>query len=784
MLQKRLFIFRRRPLFIGILIPQVIALYFALPIDATSSSTPPHPDADNAWCNRMPSTMRFTTRHIENKGIGYRTGYTTLEAFLAAPPDQSDIVPFLDLRGHFFNNGKWAANGGVGLRKIIADRVYGINAYYDYRNASKRSYNQLSFGLETLGTFWDARLNGYIVFNSRTSKPYRIKFDHFSGNTLYYSRRLQYALSGANGEIGFHPIKMKNVDVYTTIGPYYLKGPSRGSVLGVQTRASATWKDYISAEISYSYDHMFNNILQGQLSFSYPFGPNSKVKTSQGLSCKHTKLLQRRMVQPVMKNEIIPVHTQKQKRKAINPATGAPWVFWFVDNTSHSLGTFESPFPSLAFAQSVSEPDQAIYVFPGTGSTTNMDAGIILQDGQRLLGASVVQPIPTTMGVISIPVMASAPPNITNTGGDVVTLANKNVVSGLNINTALINTNGISGVGISDLVATQNTIAVSGTGRGILLTRCSGSAFVKNNTFSGGDSGFHTAQGALDALNVASCLFNNTSYGLVVDSTATKLKASNNRFRNILNESIDILGTVETVTVTGNRFTNCNTGIHNFGTIGTLNVFENAFRYLNFQAIVFFGGSTGILNAMNNTFYRAQAGIYNNGAAIGVVRASDNRFSHLSNGIVNSGTMNSLSATNNNFVNISGNCIQAGNGPQFLWVTDSTFNHVSSSGQGISYTAPANVTAEATILNNTFISGDTPSVGYATLITVNQAASTLCLRFTGNTAPLQTQTNVAAYSLNESGGATFNLTLGSDNTLNSGSFTYSGSVNPPGSCQQ
>lgn len=31
-----------------------------------------------------PQPMRISLRHIENKGVGYNTGYTTLETFLAS----------------------------------------------------------------------------------------------------------------------------------------------------------------------------------------------------------------------------------------------------------------------------------------------------------------------------------------------------------------------------------------------------------------------------------------------------------------------------------------------------------------------------------------------------------------------------------------------------------------------------------------------------------------------------------------------------------------------------
>ena len=94
---------------------------------------------------------RTTIRHIESGGIGYEDGYTTFEAFLASDPSQWKVTPFLDARGHVFNNGKWAANAGVGLRALWRNRAYGINTYYDYRNTGRFHSNQIGVGLETLG---------------------------------------------------------------------------------------------------------------------------------------------------------------------------------------------------------------------------------------------------------------------------------------------------------------------------------------------------------------------------------------------------------------------------------------------------------------------------------------------------------------------------------------------------------------------------------------------------------------------------------------------------------
>ena len=147
---------------------------------------------------------RVSARHIEAGGIGYSQGYTTLEGFFAPDPQQWLLMPFLDLRGHVFNNGKMAANAGLGFRGISGCRTYGLNAYYDYRNTKRLHYNQVGVGLETLGTLWDFRINGYLPVGRKMTSPYNVQFGSFSGHYLLLSQKRQFAMKGADAEIGFH----------------------------------------------------------------------------------------------------------------------------------------------------------------------------------------------------------------------------------------------------------------------------------------------------------------------------------------------------------------------------------------------------------------------------------------------------------------------------------------------------------------------------------------------------------------------------------------------------
>lgn len=378
---------------------------------------------------------RAALRHIEGGGIGYAEGYTTLEAFLAPDHTQWKLMPFFDARGHVFNNGKAAANAGIGLRTECEKRVYGINAYYDYRNLGRFHSNQVGVGLETLGEVLDFRINGYLPVGKKISEGYDLRYGGFSGNHLLLSQKFQSALKGFNAECGFHLQEDQCFDLYATAGTYFFTGKVAGSTWGVNASIAGTYNDLLSVEISDSYDHIFGNRLQAQVSIGFSFGPGKAECTTCRMASAD------RMLKPVRRQEIIVKDKSRKKTVAIDPTTNQPYFFVFVDNTSHSQGTYENPYHSFAQAQDHSSPNDVIYVFPGDGTTTGMDSGITLKNQQKLWGSGIAHGIQTTRGVISIPAQTSASPMITNTNidteGNAITLAANNAISGFTIASAL-----------------------------------------------------------------------------------------------------------------------------------------------------------------------------------------------------------------------------------------------------------------------------------------------------------------------------------------------------------
>jgi hypothetical protein len=443
--------------------------------------------AENGICVDGKKHYRTTLRHIEGGGIGYKDGYTTLEAFLASDPSKWVVTPFLDMRGHLFNNGKWVTNIGSGLRSLLKNRVYGINAYYDYRNGGRLHANQIGVGLETLGEVIDFRINGYLPVGSKISDPYGSKFGAFSSNYMLLSQKYQSAMKGSDAEFGFHFGKPGLFDFYAAAGPYYFIGKKAPVTWGGKARIAGTFKETLTLEISDSYDRTFHNKFQGQISLTFLFGPKSKIKEKRN-NCKVPNTLNDRMLQPVGRQEIIVMDSVRRDNVAIDPSTDLPYNFVFVDNTSSSEGTYESPYHSLIQAQENSSPNDIIYVFPGDGTTRGMDSGITLKENLKFWGSGVSHKIQTSQGMISIPALSASLPTITNmnidTDRNAITVVSNNAISGFNITSA--GNDAIYGADSQNLdvsfctITGTNTYPIAATSLGESIISISNNQFLDN----------------------------------------------------------------------------------------------------------------------------------------------------------------------------------------------------------------------------------------------------------------------------------------------------------------
>ena len=428
-------------------------------------------------------------RHNEARGVGYKKGYTTLEGFFLSDYFGNTFLPFLDLRGHVFDNGKFAGNAGIGARSLLSqiNHYVGAYLYYDVRSEDRLTINQLSPGLELVGKRMEYRVNAYFPVGKKKSRRYGTEFDTFEGNSLFLKRKQKDALSGVDGEVGVHFFtKNTSYDLFGGISPYYLWGPHE-SAWGGKARLTGSYKQYVTLEIAGTYDHLFKGTLQGSVALRLPFGPKLTRKSTSCSPTQDRDLLQTRAVQSPYRFEIPMIKKHKSRTIAINPLTGAPYTFWFVNNTSHSLGTFESPFSTLVDAENASAPGDVIYVFSGDGTTNGMSMGIVLQNQQKLFGAGIPQTLQTTLGTVQIPQMSPQLPLIgdTNASSIIIGLANGNEVSGINLLGSMENNIDVGGGPINGASIHDNIIQITNSsfaGAGVVFIG-TGLFLVNNNQF-------------------------------------------------------------------------------------------------------------------------------------------------------------------------------------------------------------------------------------------------------------------------------------------------------------
>lgn len=417
----------------------------------------PAPSFSACECCDGPKSIHTSIRHIEGGGIGYEQGYTSLD-FFWAPSWGGRWSSFLDARGHFFNNGKWASNLGIGLRFLpeCYDLVFGSNVYWDWRQVRRSSFNQIGAGLELLSPCWDIRLDGYVPIG-RDKKRYRNNLLGFRGHEALAIRKWEFALWGADAAFGRWLYKCDSVGLHAAIAGYYFSGDYGKHGGGGLLRAKLQFKDGIDFKGQVSYDNLFRWKGQIEVALNFSFGCPVKRSPRQICCCSEILLLEERLVEQPERFEIIVTKTRKKTAPAISPITGVPLQFWFVNNTAtQGDGTFESPFPRLVQAQNASSPADVIYIIFGKKTDQGMNAGITLKDNQTLTSSFVPFPFQTAFGNFVIPSSSTSRPLISNIG-DAVILANNNTISGLDIEGT---TSGVaSQMPITNLTLFNNIIA-------------------------------------------------------------------------------------------------------------------------------------------------------------------------------------------------------------------------------------------------------------------------------------------------------------------------------------
>lgn len=409
---------------------------------------------------------RLSLKHREHKGVGYDQGYSTASLFLC-PRTRQIGLPFLDARLHVFNNSDLASNIGIGARYSDSNETYlfGLNAYYDYRNTHSLESHQASVGMEILSRRVDVRFNGYYPFAGKYQDD-PILFSRFRGHSLFVKQRVRYALPCAEADLGFTlPDPFDEIGLYLGLGYYYLfkqEGFNRnaGNVSGGRVRLTASPTDYISFGAEYTYDKLFGSRANGFIALNIPLGAVNSWKRKG--SYVQTPWIQVK-TQDVVRNEIIPVARKQHQFTHLN-SDGKPLYFVFVDNGKLGIdgigsgeGSFEAPYTTLGLGSDNASPGDVVYVFFGDGTASGYDQGFEFKSNQILTSSGV----DLTLNGILIPALTPGSfPLITNYEGPVVqaSYVGSATVSGFRIEA--VEGHAVESVGSSLALKNSSVVAV------------------------------------------------------------------------------------------------------------------------------------------------------------------------------------------------------------------------------------------------------------------------------------------------------------------------------------
>jgi hypothetical protein len=262
--------------------------------------------------NPIPWPKWLSIRHLwgdqENDCIPFATNYTTVELLFAPDYCLGSIMPFLDVRGHRFDNNTYAANGGLGGRYIpdpYCDcfcEMLGFNAYYDYRQGCIGYYNQVGVGLEILSRRWDLRANAYAPFGKKRHIQTCV-FDDYIGDYFAIRESIESISYSFNAELGWLIIDdCYDFSLYAAAGPYFIaRAKCNEGVVGGEARIRPQYRDYLALDLSWRYDQLFETIWQVEIVLNLPlYQISCKNKYPCGLS-------DRQIYQPIERFEVMPL---------------------------------------------------------------------------------------------------------------------------------------------------------------------------------------------------------------------------------------------------------------------------------------------------------------------------------------------------------------------------------------------------------------------------------------------------------------------------------------------
>ena len=392
-----------------------------------------------------------------DRGLGYQGSYMTVGGFIPYAEDDMGGFWSADLRGHLSNYGGFFSNVGVVRQQFLGGALGTFGLYWDYDgdlnqyptsiaggNSFGHAYSQIGLSGALLTDFGNLRSNGYMPTGT-TGFTQGSPGSPFYQNVIMAQYGLDAALTGVDLEVGAYIPGLADWAGMWSVGGYafgnikdkYSNGtPVVPNFGGVYSRIDVTLANNWDFQIQANNDSFFD--WTGYARLTYRVGGSRRRSVADQIE------------QPPQRNEHI-VRAHNTPIVAINPATGTPWRVIHVNNTSNSLGTAESPYPTLAQGNAAAtNPWDIVFVDQGDGTATGYNTAFSFQAvNQYLVGNGAAFYVPTAnAGLINI---------ATNLDGTKPLLTNPSGAS------VIIGSAGAGAV-VSNFQITGSNIGIQGTG--------------------------------------------------------------------------------------------------------------------------------------------------------------------------------------------------------------------------------------------------------------------------------------------------------------------------------
>lgn len=389
--------------------------------------------------------------------------------------DQTAIV-FLNPKQNLFTPYGLESNLGGGVRKVFCEKyILGAHFFYDKKYSRKHKlYSQVGYGVEFLSQPFDFRFNFY---DPKTKAKVVEDAGYALGETnLLHFSIYEEPLEGYDFELGF-PMIPKELKSRLYFGGFFFDSKLAKDVNGYRLRSETDINKWLAMDMVFNNRNAGESEFIGGLRVTLPFEWARIIDRKNPFKpMPRDTYIKERLFERVVRD----IDVQTQGRGTARAQSQSDVGIIYVDNSNEGAqdGTLTHPYTTLAAAVADARflrnlgSARYIYVFPGSG---NYNDNFTFNDGEVLWGSASNGGF-SGLATTAYPVISS--------GGDVITMANNNIVQGLQIQDG---TNGIYAENRTAGIIRDNFITENSS-RGIFLVAAGGvlSDFtITGNTISG-----------------------------------------------------------------------------------------------------------------------------------------------------------------------------------------------------------------------------------------------------------------------------------------------------------